>query len=418
MRVLALLLLLAVCLVTVGCPPAESTTTNRTRIVDPSQQPVHPDVLAKVDLQYYWTLPLTLNPGERIERLYRLDENLYCITNDNYLIAIDALRGVPKWRYQIADPNSTIFDPVHANEILLTDKPVGIAGVLDPPSVEYVVPFDAVMINTLTHLLVFDRTTGRVVRDRYDVAFAFSANTGGATDGQSFFVGSADGELVAVRPAEAIAAWEVHTDDIITAAPQYFNNHVYAGSEDHKFYAIRLIGRQERIWTQTVGGPITGQFYVSGRGCYVPCEDGRIYAFEPLNGQKLWTPFITRGPCRQPIQVATDTIFQYADDDRLYAIDLMTGQKRWDMPTGRKVLAVMDSKAYVLDDGQALQIVDEMSGQIAAALMMTGFDLFLGNTTAPAIYAATRDGRIYCIRSLDAGHLTAEMLEATPRPRQ
>jgi len=135
-----------------------------------------------------------------------------------------------------------------------------------------------------------------------------------------------------------------------------------------------------------------------------------VYAFEPYSGRKLWEPFITEGQCKEPIQVSDSTIFQYATNDRLYAINITNGKKRWDMFDGRKVLAVMDGEAFVLDKSNKMLIVDEITGKTKTVVPMTGFDLFLANATAQAIYTATRDGRLFCIRKLKAGHLNPEML--------
>jgi len=51
--------------------------------------------LARADLQYYWQMtPKTLGllEGEVIDHLCKLDENIYCITNRDRLICVDADR--------------------------------------------------------------------------------------------------------------------------------------------------------------------------------------------------------------------------------------------------------------------------------------------------------------------------------------
>jgi len=41
---------------------------------------------------------------------------------------------------------------------------------------------------------------------------------------------------------------------------------------------------------------------------------------------------------------------------------------------------------------------------------MTGMEVFLPNTSAEGIWAATRDGRVYCLRPMSAGRLTIDKL--------
>ena len=445
MRTLAMWLMLIACLVVVGCEetpgtvvlqPVEAAGHVTTQDVGPasydsasddltSDEPASPPVviipeedIAAAGLKYYWGHGLDLYPGEKVERMIQLDENLYCLTNDNYMLTVAAKTGVPTWRHQIAEPGLTVYEPVHADEIPLPDEVVGIDGILDPKTIPDIIPFDLVMINTLTGLMVFDRTTGRVVRTPAQIPFTFAANTGGSSDGVNFFVASSGGEIAAIRLAEGISAWEIVNDDLVTAPPGYYSNYVYVGGENNLFFAVQLTPIHKVVWSQATDGPITTAFYVGPHGAFVPCEDMRVYAFDPLSGVPLWEePFSTRGACRQPIQVAESTVFQYADGDRLYAINLFTGKKRWDMPDGRMVLAVIDEDVYVLDKNKILHVVNETTGEIKVSVSLAQFDLFVRNTTAPALFVGTRDGQIRCLRPTDAEPLTAEMLRATPRPR-
>ena len=421
-------LLIAACLTAlVACRPDAPTVQVGPADAepDPTVPAADPQVisaLADLDLKVFWKIDADLEPYETITRLVRLDEKLYCITDQNRLIAIDALRGVRVWRHQVASPDQQLFDPVHADNLTMPDHVVGIDGLLDPDSIDAARPYDAVMMNTQTYLMVFDRTTGRVVRDKHRVSFDFAATSMGATDSVFFYVGTASGDIAAVRPAEAITAWRFAGQVAISAPPLYYSNHVFVGTENNGaeknlFFAIRLVGTRKALWSQDVDGPITAPFYVGEKGAFVPCEDMQVYAFDSFTGAELWeTPFITRGPCRAAIQVSSQTIFQYADEDRLYAINLYDGTERWNMPDGRIVMAVMADKAYVLDADRILHVVDEMTGEELGSISLADYDVLLANTTAPAIYAAKRTGELVCIRLTSAGRLTAEMLEATPRP--
>ena len=45
---------------------------------------------------------------------------------------------------------------------------------------------------------------------------------------------------------------------------------------------------------------------------------------------------------------------------------------------------------------------------------MTGYDKFLPNAVAPAVYAASLTGEVACIRPLSAGYLTLDKMKAGP----
>ena len=144
----------AVLVMTAGCAEKAAPT------VEP---PVDKAVLAKVGLQYYWDARVELDPGESVKKLWRLDENLYCLTTRHRLVALDARRGIYKWSVTVCEPYKPVFPPTHADNVAIPDRPAGIKGMMDPSSVE-VEPFDAVMVNTVDSMVVIDRSTGDVKR--------------------------------------------------------------------------------------------------------------------------------------------------------------------------------------------------------------------------------------------------------------
>ncbi|MGC9454254.1 MAG: PQQ-binding-like beta-propeller repeat protein [Phycisphaerae bacterium] len=367
-----------------------------------------PEVLAESDLQYYWDIRLPLEGDETIQRLFLLDERLYALSSDNRLFAVDAARGLWDWTVRVAPPEDTVFEPVHADDMVLPAEPIGVMEIMRRVETEMPEPMDAVLINSLQRLLVIDRDDGSIVRD---IELGFAANTGGDTDGQRYYVGDTRGWFHCIRLAPAVRAWTLTTEDMLSAPLVCHGDAVYVGGEDGKFYSAAASNERNLLWSRTTTGPITTAFHVDDRGCFVPSEDNRIYAFDPAGGQSLWdVPFVCEGPLRDPIQVGENTIFQYAERDRFYAIRLTDGSPRWSLPEGRRVLAVMDGQAYVIDAGGRLQVRDEVTGELDRSVELRGFSLFADNVSAPAIYVATPDGRITCIRHVEAGYLTVEDL--------
>lgn len=397
-----LLAIVPVCLALVGCPAQQAP-----RPGGEYGGVVHPDVLAKGDLQYYWAIKVTLDPGERIVKLYRLDENLYCLTDRNRIVAVDAQRGLPKWSIEVGPMEETVFTPSHCDQIALPMRVAGIEEMMHPQRAAPTKPFDAVFINTVHYVLVLDRATGRLVRK---IEFGFASNSGGCSDGQMYYVGGIDGRFHGFSMRESIHVWSLAAEKMISVPLVRVGSNLYVASRDGYFYCARAARIRRQHWKQQMGGGVTAAFHVDTRGCFVPCEDGRLYAFDALSGQYLWDPFVCQGPVQQPVQVAKNSVFQYAANDKFYAINLVSGQPRWSMPQARKALAVMRGNVYVLDTRRMLLVVDEMLGTVKTSLPMTGFSVFLPNATVPAIYTATMDGRLFCIRHKSAGYLTIKML--------
>jgi len=388
------------CLIPTGCGPQRLP------------QFVHEGVLRKANLGYYWDVKLPLEQGEKVRRMYLRDENLYCLTNDNRLWAIEAATGVIKWYARVADRDQTVFAPCHADNVVLPEKTSGIREIMGEQQQPPGEPFDAVLVNTLSKLLVYDRSNGRLKRQ---VQFDFPANTDGASDGELFYVGATNGWCHALLLREALGAWTIATRAILTAPVRYHGGHVYIGSNDGMLYAVQAGPSDNIVWRKQLPEGVSTGFHVDDRGVFVPCDDNRIYALSALTGQAIWKPFITEGQLRQPIQVSQLSIFQKAELDKFYALNIANGRLRWTRPSGRMVLAVIEGKVYLLDDDGTLEVVDEITGEVSASLPLAGMELFARNTTAPAIYVGDTQGQLFCIRPRGVQPLTEQMLRGSVR---
>ena len=368
-----------------------------------------PEILAKASLQYYWDVPLTLDKDERILHLYRLDENLYAVTDQNRLAAIDASNGMLKWIATVDDPGQPIFRPIHVDSLALSEKAPSIGEMLGANRSASITPFNAVLINSINYVAIFDRSSGRLVRK---MNFNSPATSAGACDGMMYVIASSRNWATCYRLNEAVQIWTEGLDGGVAAPVRNLHNRFYVGTDQGTFYGIQNLGQSPRLlWSLKLTGPCMSAFVADRRGCFVPCMDNRLYAFDPATGTPLWDPFVCQGPLAEPCQLTEKSLFQYAQGDRFYNIDVANGRMRWTSRDGRKVLAIMNDEAYVLDAANRLQIIDEMLGKPRTVIPMTGMDVFLANTAVPAIYAATREGKIICIRTADASVLTKEQLK-------
>jgi len=211
------------CIVLCGCATVILGGCRR-----PRPEIVHPDVLAKAGLQYYWKLDLPLQKDESLTRLDRLDENLYCLTTQPRLIAIDASRGLMKWSFDMRNYGKVVFAPTHAHNLEIAPKAPGIKGILSPEASPQVAPFSAVLINTLSYLLVLDRETGEMLRS---ISFDFAASTTGDNDGRHFYVGSTKGWYYAILLNEAIKDWWCSGNDMIGVPVKYYDGRIYVADD-------------------------------------------------------------------------------------------------------------------------------------------------------------------------------------------
>jgi outer membrane protein assembly factor BamB len=219
-----------------------------------------------------------------------------------------------------------------------------------------------------------------------------------------------------------VEPWVMSTDDMITAPVEIYDGVVYVGSNDKSMCAAVGQFYRKLLWRRDFPAPIVTQFHLDRRGCFVGTLNGEIFILKRKTGEKIkipdeetkvlkdWGPFICNGQIRDPIQVSRNTIFQRARKDKFYAISIRAGNLRWTNPHGRTVLAVIAPNVYLLDKDRTLLIVDEATGKIKASVPMGGWELFVPNTSLGAIYAASPDGMLCCIRPKGSGHLTVNML--------
>lgn len=364
--------------------------------------------LAKLGLDYYWEGKVRLEEGETLQRLHVMGQNVYCVTSNNRVTALDGFTGLPRWSFDDVRRREQIFRPYHLDKLVIPADPMTVQQMTDESYVPALVEFDAVLLNTVTQGIVIDRNKGTVYR-QFD--FDFPANTGCAGDEKSgyFFVASTKGWYYAIRLRENVALWWRKGEEFITSPLDARQLLLYVATEGGTFKARRIDRRGESVWAQKLEGPVTGAFHVGDRLIIVPCRDRRIYAFKADTGETEWQ-FYCRGPCETDVQVSERTVFQYASGDKLYAVNLANGQQRWANPAGRLVLAAYDGKVYFLDGKQQLQIADEILGTVAGWIPVTGFNAFAPNTTAKAIFACRPDGWVFCIRRRTDGHMTEEDL--------
>jgi outer membrane protein assembly factor BamB len=279
----------------------------------------------------------------------------------------------------------------------ITPEPATIRDLLEPENVERLPLFDATIINSVGKVMVFRRDTGEIIRD---LPLKFAANTGCASDGSQVFIGAANGTARGVKIESGTHTWGLATEGGLLAAPRTHAGMIFVGALE-RFHAIRTLSvtGYEPVWSQELNnGHVAGQFHVDARGCFVPSTNNSLYAFSPYTGLPVWKRFICESPLDAPVQVGERTVFQRSSKGVLYALDVTNGSLRWSLAGARMVLGVHQGAVYVLDDHQNLRVVDEVLGTERASLPLSGLDVYVGNVTSSAVYAAHQAGTIVCLR--------------------
>lgn len=396
-------LLLGPLLILIGCNGGDG-------IVAPPA--VSADELAQAGLEYYWSRDIGLLPGETLARIWQLDEKVYCLTDANRVVALDAVAGTFAWTYRVGAPSETVFAPSHADRLSLPENPrreLAVTGVADA----LLRPHNVVLFSTNTHVDIIDRSDGTLLHRIDLLADGVTASTSAVTDGEYVFFGTAQGRLQAFSVITGIRAWQFGSGAAVTAAPQY-RRLLYVASIAGRVTALLPSQEvREPQWAQDAGGAFVADFVVTDQAVFAGNRDNSVYALDADNGRLLWR-WPLGGPINEPVQIGQTTIYALAEGEALnaLALDLTSTRVKWRVPDGRMVLAEQGGQAQVLSAGNELMVVDAESGQVETVVPLTGLNRFVGNTSVPAIFAGHARGRLVCIRPRGAGRLTVEQLRA------
>lgn len=411
-------LLLATLVFAVGCGSTPQVTLD---------QSVKSEELAKADLSYYWRSAIALQPGEKITRIWHLDENVYVLSNTNRVRAFDAAVGQQKWSKVLGNPEQKVFTPCHTLMATTpTAKPAaGDASAEQPKpaaggtSAEQPKPAitDVVIFNTITSALIFERDSGTLLKTIDLARSGIAANSGGVSDGKLLYLGSIRGWYYGIDLALGFPVWSQTAGGMISANPVYYAGRLYIASRSSRdgrggnLISCKGGMTAETVWTRKADDSYVADFAVDDRGVFAGNRDYSVYAYH-LTGDPLWTNrFRTNGPITRAVLAGQSNVYASSDANRFYAIDLATGREKWAINAGGTIVMEAKNQAMVVTDRNELMVVDAAIGKPLAVVPMTGLTMFVPNTKLSAIFAASNDGLLVCLRLRAAGHVTPAMLQ-------
>jgi len=175
--------------------------------------------------------------------------------------------------------------------------------------------------------------------------------SGGTIADGTLFLGSMDGELVAVNTSSGARLWEVtfeppasgggfgfgcapaSTAVAIYGTPVVEDELVYVSGYNGKVYAINSASGALR-WVYPREGnlePIVGGQVVAHGKVYFGCSDGKVYALDAVTGDKQWE-FKTGDKIWSTPAIDGDSVFIGSFDNKLYALSAADGSQEWEKP--------------------------------------------------------------------------------------
>jgi outer membrane protein assembly factor BamB len=346
---------------------------------------VDSSALHQAGLVKYWQLRLPLEAGQEVTDAYLVDDQIYLATSDGYAYAIHAQTGANRWKKRVTTAAYRIRRPCH-----LDNRTIFVT----PPAITQ-----------------YDRYTGEPV---LRVETRFPTGSAPVSDGARYYVGGIDGRIYAFYPNQDFEAWKARAGGQIVSRPALHGSHLYFASADGSIYAC-VADNKRFYWRTRVIGSITADLAVNDSGLYVATRDNSLYSLALQDGSPRWRTRFS-GPLSEPPVVTPEIVFQYCLNDGVAAVNSGTvgveERVRWILPRGRELLTVDGRRAYVLARDESILVVRLDDGQVVDTISAPGFTLPMPSPADPALYIASKDGRIFCARKRGVSPVTAEDVRA------
>ena len=333
------------------------------------------------------------NPGPEIDgnpyRLWRYDTGIdlrstpaiangsaYFGTRDGYLIALDLLTGMPRWRFDLGG------------------YPVSAA----PAVVDR-----TVYIGSGYAVYAIDEERGT---ERWRFPMSYAGESSPTVDGGVVYVASKEHNLYALDAETGERIWSYRTDGLLFGSPSLSDELVLIGGDDGDVFAIDREAGIAR-WKYAAPTGIFSSIAVQGDSAYVTLRDRSVISLDLKTGEPNWDYPI--GGNASPAVSGPD-LFIGSDDGALYAMDSANGgPPRWLFPTGNGVVlspVIVGDTVYIAS-GPTLFALERATGS-----EIWRYPIGEVATTEPVVvdgiaYIGAEDGNLYAITG-DGGMATPE----------
>jgi len=266
--------------------------------------------------------------------------------------------------------------------------------------------------------------------------------SGGAVSGDTMFVGSSEGRLVAINLSDESRQWTMplkrtgQTGGLFGCAPAYgggcgggasgvaiygtpviAGDLVYIGGHNGKVYAYTIESLSMR-WVYPREGyfePIVGGLVVARGKVYFGNSDGNVYALDAATGDPLWE-FKTGEKIWSTPAISNGTLYIGSFDKKLYALNADDGSIVWEFPTEGSIITtplVSNGTVYFGSFDRHFYAVNIADGSLKWKFMGENWFWAQPVLYENTIYAGCLDDKVYALRA-DNGTKVAEFNLGSP----
>ncbi|MBI4713498.1 MAG: PQQ-binding-like beta-propeller repeat protein [Planctomycetes bacterium] len=179
-----------------------------------------------------------------------------------------------------------------------------------------------------------------------------------ALDSDTVYVASEDGFLYYLDPAKGASRWKLGVG-LKPTAPVKYNNNIFVCSENNIMAISTSSPKIE--WQFKVKGEITDAPAAAKDTLFVPGGDKTLYAVD-INKRAVKWQFQAKGALKASPAVADDVVYFGSDDNYVYALNASNGDEIWRYKTGGPVRAtpyIHKNMVYVGSDDNNIYAIEK-----------------------------------------------------------
>jgi outer membrane protein assembly factor BamB len=337
---------------------------------------ISPILLKHSGMEMQWQLNLPIKPSEKVERLLVFGDYLYILTNHNYLICLERVKGTLRFEQQLAVAGLPVCDPKYYQGRL-----------------NFVVG---------NELLVLDPAAGATAEKRKLEGFGKGSVRGIARNSDFLYVVGSDRRIHALVAGEYWQKFSVSADnDSLINSLVVDDELIVFATEAGNIVKVSSDGPAKK-WQFDIPGKVKASIVRDGDSVYVGSENTKLYKIDVNTGQKVWpVDFQTGAALSESAVVGDKVVYQSAGVRGLYAIDKESGRKIWQVVDSVGILTEKGKKAYVMEKPATLVVMDNETGKQLYSVNVAAVSRHATNMIDSTMYVSDDKGRLMAIQISD-----------------
>ena len=357
---------LFICALLLSCAGCVNNRQNYCSRSSQAKQVVSSAILASGNLEFSWQNQLPLKVGEKINQFFVAGDNVYVITDRNYLLCLNRFNGTTRFAKFLAATGLPILGPTEDDGILY-----------------FLIGKDLVSLNPVTAEL--DK---KLTFECYPVA-QVSMNS------DNYYVPCNDKLIRVVSRESKITNYKISScTDAALASIFVTNSNLFFTTTQGNVFSTSST-EALKIWQFDLGGRIASQLKFSDNSLYLTSLDSNVYKLNAITGDLIWK--VPLGDeIKQGVIAADSGLYVSAGKEGIYLLNPEDGTILWQEKSGVKLLAQSNDKSVLLTDNNLLSIMNDKTGKNICRLNIANVRNCATNLIDSRIYVLDGKGSLAC----------------------